>query len=162
MYTVLFSDYWLIDLAWKWSRLSVSFLFLIAPQGLIWRQRQAVGSTEPLLLCFFASYFSVVAETPGHERKLSLSLYLPSASPPLPPLQLMSLKQMNFWVPPALRKPPTETFPPFPPALGFITRVQLISHTIQSAVACRYIMTAADDDFRYWFYLLQEKGRAFS
>lgn len=108
-------------------------------------------SRAPPSVVFFVSYFSVVAETAGHERKLSLSLYLPSASPPLPlpPLQLMSLKQMNFWVPPALRKPPTKTFPPFPPTLGFITPVQLISYTIQSAVACRYIMTAADDDFRY-------------
>lgn len=110
---------------------------------------------------FFVSYFSVVAETPGHEWKLSLSLYLPSASMPLPPLQLMSLKQMNFRVAPALRKLPTETFSHFPPVPGFITQAQLISYTIQSTMACRDIMTAADNDFRYWFYLQEEKERSF-
>lgn len=51
---------------------------------------------QNLFFCLLVSYFSVVAATAGHEGKLSLSLHLPSASPPLPPLQLMSLKQMNF------------------------------------------------------------------
>lgn len=80
--------------------------------------------------------------------------FIKSLSPlgfaPLSPHLLMSFKQMNFWIPPTQKTLPQKHLLVF--LHWFITEVQLISHTIQSGIASRYIMTGTSCE--RWFQIL--------